>query len=93
MYRTGRIRACKWGGAALAVLLLSQCFARWKDFFQAPTGRAYAGLLITLSLFLVLMAALSVVVYAEEKAKGRIHRNRPRFDRWSDRFFLKPEDR
>jgi len=93
MYRTGRIKACKWTGAALAVLLLSQCFARWKDFFQAPTGRAYAGLVITLSLFLVLMAALSVVVYAEEKAKGRILRNRPWFDRWSDRFFLNSEDR
>ena len=91
MYLSRRIKACKWTGAVLAVPLLSQCFGRWKAFFQAPGAGAYAGLLIFLSLFLVLMAALSVVVYAEEKAKGRITRNRPWFDRWADRFFL--EDR
>ena len=38
-------------------------------------------------------AALAVVVYAEEKARGRVARNRPLLDRWSNRLFLKPEDR
>jgi threonine/homoserine/homoserine lactone efflux protein len=89
MYRTRRIKLCKWTGALFAVLLLSQSFSRWRDFQQLPTGRSYAAILIVLSLFLGLMALLAVVVYAEEKAKGRVTRTRPRFDRWSDRFFLK----
>ena len=90
--RRRRIQICKWTGTLLAVLLLSQIFARWKAFFQSPTGLNYAAILIVLSLFLVLMAALSVVVYAEEKARGRIRRTRPFFERWSDRLF-NSEDR
>jgi glycerol-3-phosphate acyltransferase PlsY len=87
-----RIQACKWGGAALAVLFLSQCFRRWRAFSEAPTPATYAGILLALTLFLLLMAALAVVVYAEEKAKGRITQARPFFDRWSDRFFLNNDE-
>ena len=87
-----RIQVCKWGGSFLAVLFLSQCFRRWKDFAQVPTPLAYAGILLALTLFLLLMAFLALVVYGEEKAKGRLTRTRPFFDRWSDRLFLNPDD-
>ena len=90
MVRARRLQACKWLGTLLAVVCLSQAFARWRVFFQAPSGRSYAALVLVLSLFLALMAGLAVVVYAEEKARGRITRNRPRLDRWSSRFFFKP---
>ena len=93
MFLTRRIQACKWTGTLLAVICLSQGFARWRAFFEAPSARNYAALLIVLSLFLALMAGLALVVYAEEKAKGRITRTRPRFDRWSSRFFFKSENR
>ena len=88
-----RIRICKWTGTVLAVALLSSTLARWRAFFQAPNGGNYAALVLDLSLLLALMAALALVVYAEEKARGRIHRPRPALERWSERLFLKPEDR
>ena len=91
MLQHRRIQVCKWTGGFLAVALLSQAFGRWRAFFQAPTPLSYAGILLAATVFLLLMAALAVVVYAEEKTKGRITRNRPFFDRWSDRFF-QPED-
>ena len=86
-----RILVCKWGGGAAAVVFLSQCFSRWRAFTQAPTPLTYVGMLLVLTLFLLLMAFLAVVVYGEEKAKGRLTRTRPLFDRWSDRLFLKPD--
>ena len=88
-----RIQTTKWTGSALAVLLLSQSFARWRDFHAEPSIATYAAILLVLSLFLVLMSTLAVVVYAEEKCRGRITRNRPFFDRWSDRLFLKHDVR
>ena len=90
MFLTRRILACKWIGTLLAVLCLSQGFARWRDFFAAPGGRTYAALVLALSLFLALMAGLAVVVYAEAKALGQIRRPRPRLDRWASRLFGKP---
>ena len=87
-----RIQLCKWGGAAVAVVFLSQCFRRWHAFTQAPTPLAYVGILLALTLVLLLMAFLAVVVYGEEKAKGRLTRTRPCFDRWSDRLFLNPDE-
>ena len=87
-----RILVCKWGGAALAVLFLTQCFQRWRDFTQAPNALTYVGIFLALTSFLLLMATLAVVVYAEEKAKGRLSRTRPLFDRWSDRFFLNNDE-
>lgn len=87
-----RIQVSKWVLATLAVAFLSQCFSRWRAFFQAPTALTYAGILLALTLFLLLMAALAVVVYAEERAKGHIQSPRPRFDRWANRFFLNPDE-
>ena len=87
-----RIQVCKWGGATVAVLFLSQCFRRWNEFTHAPTPLAYVGIILALTVFLLLMAFLAIVVYGEEKAKGRITRPRPFFDRWSDRLFLNPDD-
>lgn len=87
-----RIQVSKWGLATLAVVFLSQCFSRWRAFSQAPAALTYAGILLALTLFLFLMAALAVVVYAEEKAKGRISQARPFFDRWSDRLSLNPDE-
>ena len=87
-----RIQVCKWGGTALAVLFLTQCFKRWREFTLAPTPLTYAGIFFTLTCFLLLMATLAVVVYAEEKAKGRLTQPRPFFDRWSDRFFLNHDE-
>lgn len=89
MYRTRRIQLCKWTGTLAAVACLSQGIARWRDFIQAPGGATYAALLTMLTLFLALMAGLALVVYAEEKARGRVARPRPLLDRWTNRFFLK----
>jgi len=92
MYDLRRIQLCKWTGSLVAVVLLSQSFARWRQFTQAPTPLTYAAILVAITLFLLLMASLAVVVYAEEKAKGRLTRFRPLFDRLSDRFFLTKDD-
>jgi len=93
MNRARRIQLWKWTATLLAVVLLSQIFARWRAFFQSPTGWNYAVVLLVLTLFLALMALLSVVVYAEEKARGRVARTRPFFERWSARLYLTSEDR
>jgi hypothetical protein len=82
-----KIQVTKWSGTILAVAVLSFTFSRWNIFKAAPTSGAYAGLLFALTAFLVLMATLAVVVYAEEKARGRLNRPRPFLDLWSDRFF------
>ena len=87
-----RIQVFKWGGTALAVAFLTRCFQRWGAFTSAPTALTYAGILLALTGLLLVMAALAVVVYAEEKAKGRLARRRPFFDRWSDRFSLNPDE-
>ena len=87
-----RIQISKWGLALLAGIFLSQCFKRYRAFTEFPTAFTYAGIFIALTLFLALMAALAVVVYAEEKAKGHILQPRPFFDRWSNRFFLNHDE-
>ncbi|HET7775058.1 MAG TPA: hypothetical protein VFK74_01680, partial [Azospira sp.] len=89
MYSLRQIQASKWTGTILAVGVLSATFGRWNAFRTAPTPGTYAGLLVALTAFLALMASLAVVVYAEEKARGRVTRPRPLLDRIADRFFLK----
>jgi hypothetical protein len=82
-----KIQVTKWSGTVLAVAVLSFTFSRWNVFKATPTPGAYAGLLFALTAFLLLMATLSVVVYAEERLRGRLNRPRPLLDFWSDRFF------
>ncbi len=88
MYSTGRIKASKWVGIILAVVLLSQSIAHWKAFFANAGFMSYFVLIATLTLFLLLMVGLMVVIYAEEKAKGNVQHPRPMFERLADRFFL-----
>ncbi|BDU74842.1 hypothetical protein [Mesoterricola silvestris] len=92
MYSLRQIQACKWTGAVLAVGVLSATFGRWNAFRAAPAPGTYAGILGALTGFLLLMTSLAVVVYAEEKAKGRITRPRPLLDRIADRLFLKRDE-
>ncbi len=92
MHSLRQIQVCKWVGTLLAVGVLSTAFGRWNAFKAAPTAASYAGIILALTAFLLLMASLAVVVYAEEKARGRLSRTRPFFDRWSDRFFLKRDE-
>ena len=92
MYSLRQIQVCKWSGTVLAVAALSATFARWNAFKASPTPVSYAGILLALSFFLLLMTSLAVVVYAEEKAKGRLNRPRPLFDRIADRLFLKRDE-
>jgi uncharacterized membrane protein YecN with MAPEG domain len=87
-----RIQVTRWTGSVLAVALLSGTFNRWYAFKAAPSPATYAGILATLTAFLLLMISLAVVVYAEEKARGRISRPRPFFDRLADRLFLKRDE-
>jgi len=82
-----RIQVCKWTGSALAVALLSATFSRWNAFRAAPGGAAYLGVVAALTAFLLLMASLAVVVYAEERARGRLNRPRPLLDRLANRLF------
>jgi general stress protein CsbA len=88
MYSNGRIKTSKWVGVILAVILLSQCIAHWKAFFASAGFMSYFVLIATLTLFLLLMVGLMVVIYAEEKAKGKVQHPRPWFERMADRFFL-----
>ncbi len=92
MYPLRQIKVCKWAGTALAVLLLSSTIARWNAFKAAPTPGSYAGIFVSLTALLLLLTSLAVVVYAEEKAQGRLNRPRPFFDRLADRFFLKRDE-
>jgi len=92
MYALRQIQVCKWTGTVMAVLLLSATIARWNAFKTAPTPGHYAGIFLALSALLVLLTFLAVVVYAEEKARGRLNRSRPFFDTLADRFFLKRDE-
>ena len=92
MYSLRQIRVCKWTGTAVAVLLLSATFARWNAFKAAPTPGSYVGIFVSLTALLLLLISLAVVVYAEEKARGRISRPRPLLDRIADRLFLKHDE-
>jgi len=92
MYALRQIQVCKWTGTAVAVLVLSATFGRWNAFRAAPGPGTYAGILAALTALLLLMFSLAVVVYAEEKARGRISRPRPLLDRIADRLFLKHDE-
>jgi len=92
MYSLRQIQVWKWSGTVLAVAVLSATFARWNAFRATPSPGTYAGILLALTVLLLLLTTLAVVVYAEEKARGRLNRPRPFFDRWADRFFRVRDD-
>ena len=68
------------------MVILSATFGRWNAFKAAPTPGTYAGILAVLTLLLLLMLSMAVLVYAEEKARGRLNRPRPFFERWRTAF-------
>lgn len=88
MYDRKRVSFSKWTAIILAVALLSQSIARWREFFAAPDLATYLGVTLAVTLFLALMLALGVAVYAEEANRGTILIPRPFFQKWADRFFL-----
>lgn len=88
MYDRRRIQISKWTAVVLGIVFLSQTIARWRAFFAGPGLLTYVAIVTAGSIFLLLLAALATVVYAEEKAKGNLNAPRPWFDAWADRFFL-----
>ena len=93
MYSLRQIQVCRWAGTALAVVVLSATFGRWNAFRTAPSPATYLGIVAALTALILMFGSLAVVIYAEEKVRGRLSRNRPFFDRWADRFFLKSDSR
>lgn len=89
MYDLTRIKISKWTAVVLSVIFLSQAIARWRAFIALPNATSYLGITLAITLFLALMLGLSVVVYAEEKARGNVKHPMAWFERLSDRFFLK----
>ena len=88
MYNRRRIQISKWAGILFGVFFLSQAIARWRAFFAGPTVLTYVEIITAGTIFILLLAALAIVVYAEEKAKGTLTLYRPWLDRWADRFFM-----
>lgn len=88
MYDRKRVSVSKWTAILLAVALLSQSIARWREFFSAPGPATYLGVILAVTLLLALLMALGVAVYAEESNRGTILVPRPFFQKWADRFFL-----
>jgi len=88
MYSRRRIQISKWTGVLFGVVFLSQAIARWRAFFAGPTVLTYLAIITAGTIFILLLAALAIVVYAEEKAKGTLTLQRPWLDRWADRFFM-----
>lgn len=88
MYDRKRVSISKWTAIILAVALLSQSIARWREFFSAPGTATYLGVILAVTLLLALLLALGVTVYAEESNRGSILVPRPFFQKWADRFFL-----
>lgn len=88
MYDPKRVSISKWTAIVLAVVLLSQSIARWREFFAAPDLVTYIGVTLAVTLFLALLLALGVTIYAEECNRGSILQPRPFFQKWADRFFL-----
>ena len=88
MYQKLRVSYTKWTSLVLGVLFLSQCIAKWKAFMMLPNAQIYALLLTLLTIFLGIILLLGVTVYAEEKMKGTLNRERPFFERWANRLFL-----
>lgn len=92
MYDRRRIQISKWAAVALGVVFLSQAIARWRAFFAGPTVLSYVAIITAGTIFILLLTALAIVVYAEEKAKGTLTLHRPWLDRWADRVFLLHSD-
>ena len=92
MYNRRRIQISKWAAVVLGIVFLSQAIARWRAFFAGPTVLTYVAIITAGTIFLLLLAALAIVVYAEEKAKGTLQQQRSWLDRWADRFFLVHSD-
>lgn len=92
MYNRRRIQISKWTAVVFGIVFLSQTIARWRAFFAGPTMPTYVAIIATGTVFLLLLAALAIVVYAEEKAKGTLQLRRSWLDRWADRFFLLHSD-
>ncbi len=88
MYAARRIQVSKWTAVVLGIVFLSQAIARWRAFFAGPTVLTYVAIITAGTIFIVLLTALAIVVYAEEKAKGTLTLHRPWMDRWADRFFM-----
>ena len=88
MYDRRRIKISKWTAVVLGIVFLSQAIARWRDFFAGPGLHTYLAIITAGTIFLLLLTALAIVVYAEEKALGNLNAPRPWFDAWADRFFL-----
>jgi hypothetical protein len=88
MYDQRRISVFKWTAVVLNVVLLSRCIAHWKAFFDATGYQTYLALIFTITLFIVLLMALAIAVYAEEKVKDNIRSPKPLLEHWADRFFL-----
>ena len=88
MYDRKRVSISKWTAIILAVALLSQSIARWREFFSAPDVVAYIGVTLAVTLLLLLLLAMGITVYAEESNRGAILVPRPFFQKWADRFFL-----
>ena len=92
MYDRRRIRISKWIGVIFGIVFLSQAIARWRAFFAGPTVLTYVAIITAGTIFILLLTALAIVVYAEEKAKGTLTLQRPWLDRWADRCFLEHSD-
>ncbi len=88
MYDRRRILISKWTAVVLGIVFLSQAIARWRAFFAGPTALTYVAIIAAGSIFLLLLTALAIVVYAEEKAKGTLNLPRPWLDALADRFFM-----
>lgn len=92
MYNRRRIQISKWTAVVLGIVFLSQAIARWRAFFAGPTLLTYVAIITAGTIFILLLAALAIVVYAEEKAKGTLTLRRSWLDRWADRCFLAHSD-
>ena len=88
VYDRRRIQISKWTAVVLGIVFLSQAIARWRAFFAGPTVLTYVAIITAGTIFILLLTALAIVVYAEEKAKGTLQLHRPWLDRWADRFFM-----
>ena len=92
MYNRRRIQISKWTAVVFGIVFLSQAIARWRAFFAGPSLLTYVAIITAGTIFILLLAALAIVVYAEEKAKGTLTLHRSWLDRWADRFFLVHSD-
>lgn len=88
MYDRRRIQISKWTAVVFGIVFLSQVIARWRAFFAGPSVPTYVAILTAGTIFILLLAALAIVVYAEERSKGTLSLHRPWLDRWADRCFM-----